>query len=140
MSEKVDTESFKELERLRELRVSHRDLDYLIDRLQHDPMVDQLRIRRLKKRKLLLKDMIAALESELIPDLDACHPSRACRSGTRTATPPGSRAQERTYSFCPICFSPRFSASATCLRRSSSRAARSPSISFAQCGQDTPSR
>ena len=58
-------------ERLRELRVSHRDLDYLIDRLQHDPMVDQLRIRRLKKRKLLIKDMIAALESELIPDLDA---------------------------------------------------------------------
>ena len=71
MSEKVDTESFKQIERLRELRVSHRDLDYLIDRLQHDPMVDQLRIRRLKKRKLLLKDMIAALESELIPDLDA---------------------------------------------------------------------
>lgn len=71
MSEKVDTESFKQLERLRELRVSHRDLDYLIDRLQDDPMVDQLRIRRLKKRKLLLKDMIATLESELIPDLDA---------------------------------------------------------------------
>ena len=71
MGEKVDTESFKSLERLRELRVSHRDLDYLIDRLQHDPMVDQLRIRRLKKRKVLLKDMIAALESELSPDLDA---------------------------------------------------------------------
>ncbi len=71
MTEKVETEAFKELERLRELRVSHRDLDYLIDRLQHDPMVDQLRIRRLKKRKLVLKDMIAALESELIPDLDA---------------------------------------------------------------------
>ena len=71
MSEKIDTESFAELERLRELRVSHRDLDYLIDRLQDDPMVDQLRIRRLKKRKLLLKDMIAMLESELIPDLDA---------------------------------------------------------------------
>ena len=71
MSEKVDTESFKQLERLRELRVSHRDLDYLIDRLQHDPMVDQLRIRRLKKRKLLLKDMIASLERELTPDLDA---------------------------------------------------------------------
>ena len=71
MTEKVETEAFKQLERLRELRVSHRDLDYLIDRLQHDPMVDQLRIRRLKKRKLLLKDMIATLESELIPDLDA---------------------------------------------------------------------
>ncbi len=63
MSEKVDTESFKQLERLRELRVSHRDLDYLIDRLQHDPMVDQLRIRRLKKRKLMLKDMIARLRA-----------------------------------------------------------------------------
>lgn len=71
MTEKVETECFKELERLRDLRVSHRDLDYLIDRLQHDPMVDQLRIRRLKKRKLLLKDMITTLESELIPDLDA---------------------------------------------------------------------
>jgi hypothetical protein len=71
MSEKVDTESFKQLERLRELRVSHRDLDYLIDRLQEDPRVDQLRIRRLKKRKLLLKDMINVIESEMIPDLDA---------------------------------------------------------------------
>ena len=71
MTEKVETDTFKQLERLRELRVSHRDLDYLIDRLQHDPMVDQLRIRRLKKRKLLLKDMITTLESELIPDLDA---------------------------------------------------------------------
>lgn len=71
MADKIDTESFKQIERLRELRVSHRDLDYLIDRLQDDPMVDQLRIRRLKKRKLLLKDMIASLESELIPDLDA---------------------------------------------------------------------
>jgi len=71
MTDKVETDTFKQLERLRELRVSHRDLDYLIDRLQHDPMVDQLRIRRLKKRKLLLKDMISTLESELIPDLDA---------------------------------------------------------------------
>ena len=53
------------------MRVSHRDLDYLIDRLQEDPMVDQLRIRRLKKRKLLLKDMINVIESEMIPDLDA---------------------------------------------------------------------
>lgn len=71
MTDKIDTESFKEFDRLRELRISHQDLDYLIDRLQHDPMVDQLRIRRLKKRKLLLKDMIMNLESDLIPDLDA---------------------------------------------------------------------
>jgi hypothetical protein len=71
MTDKIDTESFKEFTKLRELRVSHRDLDYLIDRLSHDPMVDQLRIRRLKKRRLILKDMITSLESELIPDLDA---------------------------------------------------------------------
>ena len=71
MSEKVDTESFNEFSRLRELRVSHRYLDYLIDSLSHDPMVDQLRIRRLMKRRLVLKDMIVRMESELIPDLDA---------------------------------------------------------------------
>ena len=71
MSGKVDTESFKQFERLRELRVTHRDLNYLIDRLSHDPMVDQLRIKRLKKRRLILKDMILQLESELIPDMDA---------------------------------------------------------------------
>ncbi len=71
MTDKVDTESFKDFARLRELRVNHRDLDYLIDSLSHDPLVDQLRIRRLKKRRLILKDMITQLESELIPDLDA---------------------------------------------------------------------
>lgn len=71
MAEKVDTEAFKDLTRLRELRISHRDLDDLIDRLSDDPLVDQLRIRRLKKRRLVIKDMIARLESELIPDLDA---------------------------------------------------------------------
>ena len=71
MTDKIDTESFKNLDRLRELRVSHRDLDYLIDRLQHDPMVDQLRIRRLKKRKLRLRDSIEIIQSRLIPDLDA---------------------------------------------------------------------
>jgi len=71
MSDKVDTESFKKLERLRELRVDHRDLDYLIDSLSHDPMLDQLRIRRLKKRRLILRDMISQLESQLIPDMDA---------------------------------------------------------------------
>lgn len=57
--------------RLAELRVEHRDLDDVIARLMEGPYVDQLQIRRLKKRKLLLKDVIARLESELIPDLDA---------------------------------------------------------------------
>ena len=67
----VESGAFSKLERLRDLRMSHRDLDDLIDRLSEDPLVDQLRLRRLKKRKLQLKDMIARLESELIPDLNA---------------------------------------------------------------------
>jgi len=57
--------------RLAELRVEHRDLDDVIGRLLEGPYVDQLQVRRLKKRKLLLKDFIARLESALIPDLDA---------------------------------------------------------------------
>jgi len=71
MNDKIDTESFKDLSLLRQARISHRDLNDLIDRLSHDPLADQLRVRRLKKKRLLLKDMITRLESELIPDLDA---------------------------------------------------------------------
>ncbi|ANO52301.1 DUF465 domain-containing protein [Woeseia oceani] len=71
MRDKIDTECFREYAKLRELRINHRDLDDLIDRLSHDPLVDQLRIRRLKKRRLILKDMITRLESDIIPDLDA---------------------------------------------------------------------
>jgi hypothetical protein len=59
------------LERLEELRVEHRDLDDIIHRLSADPLVDQLQLRRLKKRKLSLKDMIKKLESKLIPDIEA---------------------------------------------------------------------
>ena len=62
MNDKVDTEAFKEFARLRELRISHRDLDDLIDRLSHDPLVDQLRIRRLKKRRLMLLGMVPPSE------------------------------------------------------------------------------
>ena len=58
-------------ERITELRVEHRDLDEAIHRLAADVGADQLRLTRLKKRKLLLKDAIARLESSLIPDLDA---------------------------------------------------------------------
>lgn len=56
---------------LAELRLEHRDLDAAIGRLNHDSSADELAIKRLKKRKLLLKDTIARLESRLIPDLDA---------------------------------------------------------------------
>ncbi len=57
--------------RLAALREEHRDLDEAIAGLAADPSVDQLRLRRMKKRKLKLKDWIDRLESELIPDLDA---------------------------------------------------------------------
>lgn len=56
---------------LAELREEHRDLDAAIARLGDDPSIDQLRLTRMKKRKLKLKDWIAYLESKLIPDLDA---------------------------------------------------------------------
>jgi len=57
--------------RLVDLRQEHRDLDAAIERLAIAPGADELQLRRLKKRKLLLKDCIAKLESRLIPDLDA---------------------------------------------------------------------
>ena len=56
---------------LAELRLEHRDLDVLIARVQAGPILDELAIKRMKKRKLKLKDMIAHLESWLIPDIDA---------------------------------------------------------------------
>ncbi|MFC1701329.1 DUF465 domain-containing protein [Pseudomonadota bacterium] len=56
---------------LLELREEHRDLDLAINRMATDPRQDQLHLRRLKKRKLKLKDWITRLESRLIPDLDA---------------------------------------------------------------------
>lgn len=70
-SDNVDRETFRHLERLRQLRIEHRDLDDVINRLQLDLYVDQVQMRRLKKRKLLIKDQIARLESQLIPDLNA---------------------------------------------------------------------
>ena len=56
---------------LRQLWEEHRDLDEAIARLSDDPSVDQLHLRRMKKRKLKLKDWIAFMESQLIPDIDA---------------------------------------------------------------------
>ncbi len=57
--------------RIAELRTEHSDLDDVIARLSEQRDIDQLRITRLKKRKLQLKDQIERLESRLIPDLDA---------------------------------------------------------------------
>ncbi|MGI9260184.1 MAG: YdcH family protein [Gammaproteobacteria bacterium] len=71
MTDKIEVEVFKHVERLKELRVEHQDLDQVISRLVVDPDVDQIMLRRLKKRKLMLKDMITQLESDRIPDLNA---------------------------------------------------------------------
>jgi hypothetical protein len=56
---------------LTELRTEHRDLDQAIAQLAANIEADELSIKRLKKRKLRIKDMIAYLENKLIPDLDA---------------------------------------------------------------------
>jgi len=57
--------------RITALEVEHSDLDYIIATLSQAPIHDQLRLRRLKKRKLMLKDQIAMLKDRLIPDIIA---------------------------------------------------------------------
>lgn len=57
--------------RIHALEVEHSDLDDVIARIAHDPVQDQLQLRRLKKKKLLLKDLIARLRDRLIPDIIA---------------------------------------------------------------------
>ncbi len=54
---------------LTELRLEHHDLDIIVERLIADGSVEELRIKRLKKRKLQLKDEITRLEDKLIPDI-----------------------------------------------------------------------
>ena len=56
---------------LEELRSEHRDLDDVIRRLVESGPFDQIQMQRLKKRKLVLKDQIAQLESKLLPDIIA---------------------------------------------------------------------
>ena len=50
-----------------ELRMEHADLDNMIDQVSTQPTSDELTLRRLKKRRLLLRDQIARLESQLEP-------------------------------------------------------------------------
>jgi hypothetical protein len=57
--------------RIVEMKLEHRDLDIAIHKLEEAPGYDQLMLRRLKKRKLQLKDSIARLQSMLIPDMPA---------------------------------------------------------------------
>ena len=62
-----DFESIRQ--RVKELKIEHRDLDDIVARLSLEPGQDQLQLQRLKKRKLLLKDQILHLERQLSPDI-----------------------------------------------------------------------
>ena len=65
----LDVEALKA--RLAVLRTEHRDLDDVIARVVERGPFDQLQLQRFKKRKLLLKDQISKIESELLPDIIA---------------------------------------------------------------------
>jgi len=58
-------------ERLHTLTLEHKDLDDALNLMKEKPFVDELQIKRIKKRKLKLKDEIKLLESKLIPDIEA---------------------------------------------------------------------
>ena len=65
----LDLEAIRQ--KLEALRSEHRDLDGVIDRLNDKLTSDQIQLQRLKKRKLVLKDLITKLESQLLPDIIA---------------------------------------------------------------------
>lgn len=65
----TDDERIATRHALAELQLEHRDLDEIIHRLRQETLIEELKIKRLKKRKLQLKDQIARLENKLIPDI-----------------------------------------------------------------------
>jgi len=65
----LDLEAIKA--RLEQLRSEHRDLDDAIARISEAAPFDTLQVQRLKKRKLVLKDLIIKLENQLVPDIIA---------------------------------------------------------------------
>ncbi len=65
----MDTEEIKR--RIIELQIEHRDLDLAIERLGQQSGVDELHLRRLKKRKLQIKDSLMLLQMRLVPDIPA---------------------------------------------------------------------
>lgn len=60
-----------EIKQLKELEQEHRDLDEVLFELQHKQTVDFLKIQRIKKRKLILKDKIIYLKNKIEPDIIA---------------------------------------------------------------------
>ena len=71
MNDKVDSESFRKLKKLKELRLQHMKIITRIDDLSGDSFTNQLDILRLKKKLLILEKTIRLMESQIIPDLDA---------------------------------------------------------------------
>lgn len=70
--ESLDDTDIEQLrQKLADLKSEHRDLDDVVTRITETAPFDQIQIKRLKKRKLLLKDQIQRIESRLLPDIIA---------------------------------------------------------------------
>ncbi len=72
MSQRLTDKEIEEIAiRVEVLKAEHRDLDDAIATLQEQAFVNSMQMRRMKKRKLFIKDMINKLESMMIPDMPA---------------------------------------------------------------------
>ena len=71
MKKSEDDKQDQIVAQLHQLESEHRDLDDVIERLGDDKPFDQLKLQRLKKRKLALKDEITTLRSRILPDIIA---------------------------------------------------------------------
>ena len=71
MNNKKDESQSQTVAQLHQLETEHRDLDEVIELLGEDKPFDQLKLQRLKKRKLALKDEIIKLRSQILPDIIA---------------------------------------------------------------------
>ncbi len=72
MTQPLTDEERERLEqRLYELKLEHRDMDTVVRRLSEEPYVEELQLKRFKKRKLHLKERIAKITDRLIPDMEA---------------------------------------------------------------------
>ena len=71
MNNSKDNNQDQNFPQLHQLESEHRDLDDVIERLSEDKPFDQLKLQRLKKRKLALRDEITKLRSQILPDIIA---------------------------------------------------------------------
>ena len=71
MQNSKDDNQVQIIAQLHQLESEHRDLDDVIERLSEDKPFDQLKLQRLKKRKLALRDEITKLRSQILPDIIA---------------------------------------------------------------------